>query len=216
MKNVWLHNVFARIATAKEVIEATPPELHAKILKSVENWALHYTIGRSTVGQRGGGCQREFPGPDQEGFPRQFRPGHAHFRRLAERRAIDRAAFWRSMARYQAVHLRQNPSTPLNRRRVRPMLIFPCRLRRRLAQRFGAATGAQRSHLALARAIRDDGGDFGSRHRSRARASYPSVEEAREGGVRLGPRRNKPQNWTRKGRARSSRRYAPSTRCRSG
>jgi signal transduction histidine kinase len=44
MKNVWLHNVFARIATAKEVIETTPPEFHAKILKSVDLWALHYTI----------------------------------------------------------------------------------------------------------------------------------------------------------------------------
>jgi signal transduction histidine kinase len=45
MRTVWLHNVFARVATAKEVIEATPPELHAKILKSVDNWALLYTIG---------------------------------------------------------------------------------------------------------------------------------------------------------------------------
>ena len=45
MKTVWLHNVFARVATAKEVIEATPPELHAKILKSVDNWALRYTTG---------------------------------------------------------------------------------------------------------------------------------------------------------------------------
>ena len=44
INNVWLHNVLARIATAKEVIEATPPELHAKILKSVENGALHYSI----------------------------------------------------------------------------------------------------------------------------------------------------------------------------
>ncbi len=44
MNNVWLHNMLARIATAKEVIEATPPELHRKILKSVDNWALRYTI----------------------------------------------------------------------------------------------------------------------------------------------------------------------------
>ena len=44
MKNIWLHNVLARIATAKEVIETTPPELHAKILKSVDSWAVHYTI----------------------------------------------------------------------------------------------------------------------------------------------------------------------------
>ncbi len=47
MKTVWLHNVFARVATAKEVIEATPPELHAKILKSVDNWALRYAIGEA-------------------------------------------------------------------------------------------------------------------------------------------------------------------------
>ena len=30
IKNVWLHNVLARIATAKEVIETTPADLHAK------------------------------------------------------------------------------------------------------------------------------------------------------------------------------------------
>jgi len=44
IKNVWLHNVLARIATAKEVIETTPADLHAKILKSVDSWAVHYTI----------------------------------------------------------------------------------------------------------------------------------------------------------------------------
>jgi signal transduction histidine kinase len=44
IKNVWFHNVLARIATAKEMIETTPPDLHAKILKSVNSWAVHYTI----------------------------------------------------------------------------------------------------------------------------------------------------------------------------
>jgi signal transduction histidine kinase len=44
IKNVWLHNVLARVATAKEVIEMTPADLHAKILKSVDSWAVHYSI----------------------------------------------------------------------------------------------------------------------------------------------------------------------------
>jgi signal transduction histidine kinase len=47
MKNVWLHNILSRIATAREVIEATPPELHDKILKSVDNWALQYSIAEN-------------------------------------------------------------------------------------------------------------------------------------------------------------------------
>lgn len=44
MKHVWLQNVLTRIATAKDVIETTPNELHPKILKSVDNWSLQYTI----------------------------------------------------------------------------------------------------------------------------------------------------------------------------
>ena len=53
MKNVWLHNILGRIATATEVIEATPPELHAKILKSVDNWALQYTIAQKPFSSGG-------------------------------------------------------------------------------------------------------------------------------------------------------------------
>ncbi len=44
IKNVWFHNVLARIATAKEVIDTTPAGLHGKILKSVDSWAVHYAI----------------------------------------------------------------------------------------------------------------------------------------------------------------------------
>ncbi len=44
IKNVWFHNVLARIATAKEVIDTTPADLHGKILKSVDSWAVHYAI----------------------------------------------------------------------------------------------------------------------------------------------------------------------------
>lgn len=44
MKNVWLHNILERTATVKEVIEATPNDAHAKILKSLNVWALKFTV----------------------------------------------------------------------------------------------------------------------------------------------------------------------------
>lgn len=44
MKHVWLHNILERISTVKDVIEATPNDIHAKIIKSANIWALKYTI----------------------------------------------------------------------------------------------------------------------------------------------------------------------------
>ncbi len=44
MKHAWLHNILERIATVKDVIEATPNEIHPKIIKSANIWALKYTI----------------------------------------------------------------------------------------------------------------------------------------------------------------------------
>ena len=43
-KREWLHNIFMRIATVKDVIDTTPAEYHAKIVKSVNSWALRFTI----------------------------------------------------------------------------------------------------------------------------------------------------------------------------
>ena len=129
MNNVWLHNMLARIATAKEVIEATPPELHAKILKSVENGALHYSIDEEPAAQPEADVSASFREQIERAFREQFRSSHVRSRRFAERRAVDRAAFWRSMARYQAVDFTPKIRTPLNSWRARPMLIFPFRFK---------------------------------------------------------------------------------------
>src|SRR5215475_6471782 len=44
MKNEWVHNMLTRVATVKDVVETTPAEHHAKIMKSVNTWGLRYTI----------------------------------------------------------------------------------------------------------------------------------------------------------------------------
>jgi signal transduction histidine kinase len=44
MKNEWFHNLLVRVATAKDVIETAPREYHPKILKSVNTWALRFTV----------------------------------------------------------------------------------------------------------------------------------------------------------------------------
>ncbi len=44
MKHAWLHNILERIATVKDAIEATPNEIHPKIIKSANILALKYTI----------------------------------------------------------------------------------------------------------------------------------------------------------------------------
>jgi len=44
ISNVWFHNILERIATVKDVIEATPNDLHSKIIKSANIWALKFTI----------------------------------------------------------------------------------------------------------------------------------------------------------------------------
>ena len=47
MKSEWLHNIFTRIATVRDVIESTPGEVHGKILKTASSWALKFAIDRS-------------------------------------------------------------------------------------------------------------------------------------------------------------------------
>jgi signal transduction histidine kinase len=44
MKSEWLHNIFTRVRTVKDVIETTPGEIHGKILKSSSSWALKFSI----------------------------------------------------------------------------------------------------------------------------------------------------------------------------
>ena len=141
INNVWLHNVLARIATAKEVIEATPPELHAKILKSVENGALHYSIDEEPAAGAEADVSASFREPIDRAFRGNSDQGHVRSRRFAERRAIDRAAFWRSMARYQAVVYTPKSSTPLNRWRASPMLMFPCRFEAAAGSTFWCCNG---------------------------------------------------------------------------
>ncbi len=44
IKSEWLHNIFTRIATVRDVIESTPGEIHGKILKTSSSWALKFSI----------------------------------------------------------------------------------------------------------------------------------------------------------------------------
>ncbi len=44
MKSEWLHNIFTRVATVRDVIELTPGELHSKILRTSSTWALKFSI----------------------------------------------------------------------------------------------------------------------------------------------------------------------------
>ncbi len=44
MKSEWFRNMLTRTATVKDVIEATPNELHAKIIKSANIWAVRFAI----------------------------------------------------------------------------------------------------------------------------------------------------------------------------
>ena len=44
IKSEWLHNIFTRIATVRDVIESTPGEIHSKILKTSSSWALKFSI----------------------------------------------------------------------------------------------------------------------------------------------------------------------------
>jgi signal transduction histidine kinase len=43
MKNEWFRNVLTRVATLKEIMETTPAELHPKILKSANSWAVRFS-----------------------------------------------------------------------------------------------------------------------------------------------------------------------------
>ncbi len=45
MKSEWLHNIVSRIATVADVVESTPPEHHANILKSSSFFALKFSVG---------------------------------------------------------------------------------------------------------------------------------------------------------------------------
>ncbi|MFZ1108557.1 MAG: ATP-binding protein [Rhodomicrobium sp.] len=44
LRNEWLHNLFTRIAAVSDVIESTPSEFHANILKSSSSFALKFSI----------------------------------------------------------------------------------------------------------------------------------------------------------------------------
>jgi signal transduction histidine kinase len=44
LRNEWLHNLFIRIAAVTDVIESTPNEFHANILKSSSSFALKFSI----------------------------------------------------------------------------------------------------------------------------------------------------------------------------
>ncbi len=68
MKNVWLHNIFARSATTKEVIEGTPSELHSKILKSVDHPSFHYTIDPKPTAAAGEDVAASFREPIRRAF----------------------------------------------------------------------------------------------------------------------------------------------------
>ncbi len=68
MKNVWLHNIFARSATTKEVIEGTPLELHSKILKSVDHPSFHYTIDPEPAAAAGADVAASFREPIRRAF----------------------------------------------------------------------------------------------------------------------------------------------------
>ena len=49
IKREWLHNIFTRIETVKDVIESTPDEIHSKILKTSSSWALKFAIDLEPV-----------------------------------------------------------------------------------------------------------------------------------------------------------------------
>ncbi len=44
IKSEWLHNIFTRIETVRDVIESTPARFTGKILKSSSSWALKFSI----------------------------------------------------------------------------------------------------------------------------------------------------------------------------
>jgi len=49
MKSEWLHNIFTRISTVRDVIESTPGEIHSKVLKTSSSWALKFSIDSEPV-----------------------------------------------------------------------------------------------------------------------------------------------------------------------
>lgn len=49
MKSEWLHNIFTRIATVRDVIESTPGDIHNKILKTSSSWALKFSIDTEPI-----------------------------------------------------------------------------------------------------------------------------------------------------------------------
>jgi signal transduction histidine kinase len=44
IKSEWLHNMFTRISTVRDVIESTPDDIHGKIVKTSSSWALKFSI----------------------------------------------------------------------------------------------------------------------------------------------------------------------------
>ena len=71
IKREWLHNIFTRIETVKDVIESTPDEIHSKILKTSSSWALKFAINSGTgVAQKGRDAVGSHSAGAQEGFRR--------------------------------------------------------------------------------------------------------------------------------------------------
>ncbi len=59
MKSEWLHNIFTRMATVRDVIELTPGEIHGKILKTSSTWALKFAIDSEPLSRTKEGRQTE-------------------------------------------------------------------------------------------------------------------------------------------------------------
>ena len=69
IKREWLHNIFTRIETVKDVIESTPDEIHSKILKTSSSWALKFAIDPEPVSRNKDEMQSEAV---QQGVRRVF------------------------------------------------------------------------------------------------------------------------------------------------
>ena len=215
IKNVWLHNVLARVATAKEVIEMTPADLHAKILKSVDSWAVHYSIDTQPSASAEANVSASFG--DQ--IERAFRKDHdkvlltldpsLNSEPLIELLLGD---LWRDIkqtftgkgqhARQGAVHTPYaHISVPLEGGGWLNVV----------ALQRGLATPVWpiMVQFATMAAISAAGIIF-----VLGRLTRPLKELAKAASAWAAGRQA--QNWTRRGRSRSSRRSAPSTRCRSG
>jgi signal transduction histidine kinase len=54
IKSEWLHNIFTRISTVRDVIESTPDDIHGKIVKTSSSWALKFSIDPEPLSRTNG------------------------------------------------------------------------------------------------------------------------------------------------------------------